>query len=153
MMNDGATLDAIVHSVRVPADTLALPYLRPLYDEPEFVVRNIWRLYGGWWDGAASRLKPAPDAEIAGVLADLGGGAGRLAEAAEAQSSAGNHRLASHLADLAAWAAPADPGVHRIRAAVYLARRRAEPSLMSKGIFAAAARESQAVVDAEGLPS
>lgn len=153
MMNDGATLDAIVHSVRVPAVTLALPYLRPLYDEPEFVVRNIWRLYGGWWDGAASRLKPAPDAEIAGVLADLGGGAGRLAEAAEAQSSAGNHRVASHLADLAAWAAPADPGVHRIRAAVYLARRRAEPSLMSKGIFAAAARESQAVVDAEGLPS
>lgn len=149
MMNDGATLDAIVHTVRVPSDTLALPYLRPLYDEPEFVVRNIWRLYGGWWDGAASRLKPAPDAEIAAVLADLSGGAARLAEAAESRSAAGDHRVASHLADLAAWAAPNDPGIHRIRAGVYLARRRAEPSLMSKGIFAAAARESQAVIDTE----
>ncbi|MFZ9018312.1 MAG: MBL fold metallo-hydrolase, partial [Ilumatobacteraceae bacterium] len=69
MMNAGATLDEIVHTVRVPDETLAKPYLRPLYDEPEFVVRNIWRLYGGWWDGAASRLKPAPDRQLAEVVA------------------------------------------------------------------------------------
>ncbi len=47
MMNAGSTLDEIVHTVSVPPDTLAKPYLRPLYDEPEFVVRNVWRLYGG----------------------------------------------------------------------------------------------------------
>ena len=58
MMNAGETLDSIIHTVQVPADTLAKPYLRPLYDEPEFVVRNVWRQFGGWWDGAASRLKP-----------------------------------------------------------------------------------------------
>ncbi|MGA1345886.1 MAG: alkyl sulfatase dimerization domain-containing protein [Ilumatobacteraceae bacterium] len=152
-MNAGETLDSIVHSVRVPDDTLALPYLRPLYDEPEFVVRNIWRLYGGWWDGAASRLKPAPDARLATVLADLAGGAGRLADSAREHSALGDHRLASHLADLAAWAEPDDPGIHRTRSEVYLARRRAESSLMSKGIFAAAARESQAVVEAAEAPS
>ena len=28
MMNDGATLDTIIHTVRVPGDTLAKPYLR-----------------------------------------------------------------------------------------------------------------------------
>ena len=54
-------------------------------------------------------------------------------------------RLACHLADLAGWAAPADPAIHAERAEIYLARRNAEPSLMSKGIFMAAARESQAV--------
>jgi glyoxylase-like metal-dependent hydrolase (beta-lactamase superfamily II) len=54
MMNAGATLDTIIHTVRVPAETLAKPYLRPLYDEPEFVVRGIWRQFGGWWDGAAA---------------------------------------------------------------------------------------------------
>ena len=26
-----------------------------VYDEPEFIVRNIWRLYGGWYDGNVSR--------------------------------------------------------------------------------------------------
>ena len=60
MMNAGARLDDIIHQVRVPDDLLAKPYLRPVYDEPEFVVRNIWRLYGGWYDGNPAHLKPAP---------------------------------------------------------------------------------------------
>ena len=55
MMNAGATLDSIIHTVKVPQHVLDKPYMRPFHDEPEFVVRNIWRLYGGCWDGAASR--------------------------------------------------------------------------------------------------
>ena len=146
MMNADATLDEIVHTVRVPDELLALPYLRPLYDEPEFVVRNVWRQFGGWWDGAASRLKPSPDAELATVIAELAGGPGVLAQRALAAVDTGDLRLACHLADLAGWAAPDDPAIHRERAAVYRARRAAEPSLMAKGIFAAAARESEAIV-------
>ncbi len=147
MMNAGETLDAIIHTVAVPADTLAKPYLRPLYDEPEFVVRNVWRLYGGWWDGAASRLKPSPDARLAEAIAELVGGADVLLRRAEQAAVDGDLRLACHFADFAAWAAPLDTAVHAGRAAIYLARRKAEPSLMSKGIFAAAARESQLRVD------
>lgn len=153
MMNAGETLDTIVHTVKVPADTLAKPYLRPFYDEPEFVVRGVWRQFGGWWDGAASRLKPAPDAVVAGALADLAGGADVLLRRAEQAASDGDLRLACHLADLAGWAAPDDPVVHAGRAAIYLHRRKSEPSLMSKGIFAAAARESQLVVDANQPPA
>lgn len=152
MMNDGATLDTIVHSVTVPADVLAKPYLRPLYDEPEFVVRNVWRQFGGWWDGAASRLKPSPDAHLAAVIADLAGGAEVLVRRAEQAVADGDLRLACHLADLAGWAAPDDPVVHGTRAEIYLARRKAEPSLMAKGIFMAAARDSQAVADPAGSP-
>jgi alkyl sulfatase BDS1-like metallo-beta-lactamase superfamily hydrolase len=147
MMNAGETLDAIVHTVRVPADTLAKPYLRPFYDEPEFVVRNVWRRFGGWWDGAASRLKPSPDAQLAGVLAELAGGADAVVRRAEQAASDGDLRLACHLADIAGWASPDDAAVHGARAAIYLQRRTAESSLMSKGIFAAAARESQIVVE------
>jgi glyoxylase-like metal-dependent hydrolase (beta-lactamase superfamily II) len=147
MMNAGEVLDTIIHSVSVPADELAKPYLRPLYDEPEFVVRNIWRQFGGWWDGAPSRLKPSPDAVLAAELADLAGGAGVLIGRATALSDAGDHRLACHLADLAGWAAPADAGVHAARAAVYRNRRAFESSLMAKGIFAGAARESESVTE------
>ena len=146
MMNAGAALDTIVHEVRVPAEELAKPYLRPLYDEPEFVVRNIWRQYGGWWDGAPSRLKPSPDAHLAGVLAELAGGAEAMVQRAERALAEGDLRLACHLADLAAWAAPDDPVVHGARAEVYAARRAAETSLMAKGIFLGAERESRAVV-------
>ena len=147
MMNAGATLDTIVHSVHVPAETLAKPYLRPFYDEPEFVVHNVWRQFGGWWDGAASRLKPSPDAHLAEALAQLAGGADLVMRRAEQAASDGDLRLACHLADIAGWAAPDDPTVHGARAAIYLQRRQAESSLMSKGIFAAAARESQIVAE------
>jgi alkyl sulfatase BDS1-like metallo-beta-lactamase superfamily hydrolase len=147
MMNAGEVLDTIIHSVSVPDDELAKPYLRPLYDEPEFVVRNIWRQFGGWWDGAPSRLKPSPDAALATELADLSGGAGVLIERAVQLSELGDFRLACHLADLAGWAAPDDGGIHAQRALVYRARRTAESSLMAKGIFAGAARESEAVAD------
>jgi glyoxylase-like metal-dependent hydrolase (beta-lactamase superfamily II) len=149
MMNAGEVLDTIVHSVHVPDDVLAKPYLRPFYDEPEFVVRNIWRQFGGWWDGAPSRLKPSPDAVLAAELADLAGGASVLIERATTLSDAGDHRLACHLADLAGWAAPDDAGVHAARALVYRTRRAAESSLMAKGIFAGAARESEAVAESD----
>jgi alkyl sulfatase BDS1-like metallo-beta-lactamase superfamily hydrolase len=145
LMNAGATLDTIIHTVTVDEATLAIPYLRPLYDEPEYAVRNIWRLYGGWWDGAASRLKPAPDAVLGEEIARLAGGATALiARALEVATT--DLRLACHLADFAGWAAPNDAAVHEGRAHIYDMRRHSELSLMSKGIYAAAARESQLVV-------
>lgn len=147
MMNDGASLDDIVHTVRVSDDMLALPYLRPFYDEPEFVVRNIWRLYGGWWDGAASRLKPAPDAVLGREVSALAGGPDVLIARAKGIAEDGDLRLACHLADFAAWAAPDNAAIHERRAQIYRLRRDAETSLMAKGIFMAAARDSERVVD------
>ncbi|MGH2728095.1 MAG: alkyl sulfatase dimerization domain-containing protein, partial [Actinomycetota bacterium] len=54
---------------------------------------------------------------------------------------------ASHLAEMAALAAPDDPDAHAARAEIYEARVAAEPALMSKGIFGWAARESRARSD------
>jgi alkyl sulfatase BDS1-like metallo-beta-lactamase superfamily hydrolase len=149
-MNAGWPLDDIVHDVRVPDEALALPWLQPLYDEPEFVVRNVWRRYGGWWDGDPSRLKPAPAASLAGELAALAGGPARLAERGlelAGSGEPGDLRLACHLVELAVQAAPADTAVHQVRAEVYQRRRDGERSLMSKGIFAAAANESRALTE------
>jgi glyoxylase-like metal-dependent hydrolase (beta-lactamase superfamily II) len=142
LMNEGARLDEIVHTVQAPPELLERPYLQAIYDEPEFVVRNIWRLYGGWYDGDPSHLKPAPAASLARELADLAGGATRLAERAREVSAAGDLRLAGHLAELAAQAAPDDKGVHAVRAEVFGARAREEASTMSKGIYSWAAQES-----------
>jgi alkyl sulfatase BDS1-like metallo-beta-lactamase superfamily hydrolase len=143
MMNDGAGLDDIVHSVHAPESLLERPYLRPIYDEPEFVVRNVWRLYGGWHDGNPAHLKPAPDRVLAAEVARLSGGADRLAARARELAAAGDLRLAGHLAQWAAAAAPDDRDVQRVRAEVFEARVAAEASTMSKGIFGAAARESR----------
>jgi alkyl sulfatase BDS1-like metallo-beta-lactamase superfamily hydrolase len=145
MMIAGEVLDTVLHTVRVPDELIAKPFLRPLYDEPEFVVRNIWRQFGGWWDGVPSRLKPAADEALAVELAEMAGGADRLVERAAQLAESGDFRLACHLADLAGWAAADDRGVPRARAEIYRSRRKVETSLMSKGIFAGAARESEAI--------
>ena len=142
MMNAGARLDDILHTVRAPSDLLARPYLHPIYDEPEFIVRNIWRLYGGWYDGNPAHLKPAPEAALAAELAALAGGANRLAERASALAEAGDLALACHLAELAAQAAPGDAGIRTIRGSVYARRADTERSTMSRGIYRWAADES-----------
>src|SRR5262249_7378291 len=79
LMNEGSSLDEILHRVRAPGELLAKPYLLPKYDDPEFVIRNIWHLYAGWFDGNPAHLKPAPEAELAGELASLAGGPEKLA--------------------------------------------------------------------------
>jgi alkyl sulfatase BDS1-like metallo-beta-lactamase superfamily hydrolase len=149
LMNQGARLDDIVHSVNVAPELLARPYLRPIYDEPEFVVRNVWRLYGGWYDGNPARLNPAPEGAVAREVAALAGGPDRLAARARAVAAAGDLRLASQLAEWAAAAAPDDETAHRVRAEVFAARADAEASTMSKGIFSWAAAESRALAGGE----
>ncbi len=156
LMNAGARLDDVLHGVRPPARLLERPYLRPVYDEPEFVVRNIWRLYGGWWDGNPASLKPAPERALAAELAALCGGAGALAERALALVSEAQQaqradddegaeaamRLAGHLAEMATLAAPGDPALWRARATVFSARAGRAGSTMARGVFNWASRES-----------
>ena len=145
-MNEGARLDEIVHEVSIDQATLEKPYLQPIYDEPEFVVRNIWRLYGGWYDGNPAHLKPAPDHSLAAELAQLSGGARVLAERALTLADS-DPRLACHLAEFAVQAAPDDKELHVIRADVYQRRRAVETSLMAKGIYGAAANESRSELE------
>jgi alkyl sulfatase BDS1-like metallo-beta-lactamase superfamily hydrolase len=143
LMNEGARLDTIVNTVAVDPDRLARPYLMPIYDEPEFVVRNIWRMYGGWYDGNPARLKPPSDDALSAEVAVLAGGADQLTARALACSDGDDHRMACQLIEWAAAAGPDDGAAHEARAEIYRRRRRAERSLMAKGIYGWASRESQ----------
>jgi glyoxylase-like metal-dependent hydrolase (beta-lactamase superfamily II) len=145
LMNEGARLDDVLHAVVAPPELMAKPYLRPIYDEPEFVVRNTWRLYGGWYDGNPARLHPAPDAVVAAEVATLAGGAAALATRAleVAAGGAGDLRLAAQLAEWATQAAPADESAHAARAAIYRHKRKAATSLMARGVYTWAEDESR----------
>ena len=70
----------------------------------------------------------------------------KLAERAQALSEK-DVRLACHLAEMAVQAEPDNKALHAIRAEVYQYRRGVEVSLMSKGIFGAAANESLAQLE------
>jgi alkyl sulfatase BDS1-like metallo-beta-lactamase superfamily hydrolase len=148
-MNSGAVLNDIIHSVKVPADVLEIPYLRPAYDEPEFVIRNIWRLYGGWYDGNPERLKPASDQAIGTEIVDLVGDVQQIIDRAVQRSAEGDHRLACQLIEFARAAEPESRSVNEARIEIYQARRAAETSLMAKGIYKGAASDSQAAISGE----
>ena len=148
LMNEGATLDTILHTVRLPDRYLDLPYLQPFYDEPGFVVRNIYRLYGGWWDGDPSTLHPAPRAALGAEVSNLAGSALALAQRAQVLAAEGELALACHLVQMAADAAPDDLAVHELRVEIFRARRAEATSLMAKGIYGSAVATSKAVLEA-----
>jgi alkyl sulfatase BDS1-like metallo-beta-lactamase superfamily hydrolase len=148
-MNAGATLEAILREVRPPAHLAERPYLQAVYDEPEFVVRNIWRLYGGWYDGIPSHLKPASEAQIGRELARLAGGMDALVARARQLAASGDLALASHLIDWAVAAEPQHRPAHAARAEIYEARAQSAEALMTRGIFSAAAKESADTADPE----
>lgn len=141
-MNLGQSLDAILQELRPPPHLEGKPYLQSVYDEPDYVVRNVWRLNGGWYDGVPSHLKPAPEAELGAEIALLAGGLEALIQRARALAQAGNLRLACHFADWAVFAAPESRPAHAARAEIYAARAKESRALMTRGIFGAAARES-----------
>jgi alkyl sulfatase BDS1-like metallo-beta-lactamase superfamily hydrolase len=143
LMNAGERLDTILHEVSLPAELLEKPYLRPLYDEPEFIVRNVWRQYGGWYDGNPARLKPAPDGELASEIAALVGGVRKLVVRAKELAETSQLRLACHLIEMAVQAEPRNKAAHAARAEIYELRRQSATSLMANGIYGAAARESR----------
>jgi alkyl sulfatase BDS1-like metallo-beta-lactamase superfamily hydrolase len=120
------------------------PWLQPVYDDTEFIVHNVIRYYGGWWNGRPSELKPAPRGKLAGEIAALSGGAKALAERAEKLAGEGDFRLACHLADFALEAAPGDGDVQAKVAGIYDRRAESEDSLMATNIFNSAAAYARA---------
>ena len=149
LLNADAHLEDAIHTVKVPEAFTQLPWLRPMYDEPEFVVRNIWRTYGGWWDGNPSHLHPAPPSVLADEIVALSGGSEPILARARALGDAGDFRTACELIEFASRALPTDTAVHALRAELYARRRFDASSLMAKGIYLATATESAAIAGIE----
>ncbi len=137
-LNDGSPPHVdIVHRVALPVSDS--PWLQNVYDDAEFIIRNVVRYYGGWWSGRPSELKPPPREALASEIARLAGGAGALLRRAEELLARGEPRLAGSLADLALEASPADPDVQQRVSAIYEARAEEEEGLMARNLFRSAA--------------
>ncbi len=140
LMNEGATLDDLLQSVKAPAHLLERPYLRPVYDEPDFIVRNVWRLYGGWYDGNPAHLKPPAEAALAADVCALAGGPDVVVARALAAAESGDLSLACQLVEWA-WRATPDVAAPAMKQ-IYKRRTKAESSLMAKSIYRDAAHRS-----------
>ncbi len=131
------TVVVVVHRIDLPKPDS--PWLQPIYDEPEFIVRNVIRYFGGWYSGRPSELKPAPRESLASTIAKLAGGTDALLREATKLADAGDLRRACHLADYALEADPTDAAVCDTVAALYDRRAESESSLMAINLFRSAA--------------
>jgi len=143
LMNQGVSLDRVLHEVAMPEHLSDRPYLQPVYDHPQFIVRNIWRLYGGWYDGEPDQLLPASRAHQAREWVSLAGGTSAVLNRVRALLDEGDLQLASHLIETALHADPDAAGLHELRAQVYEARAAGERSSMAANLFNHAALASR----------
>ena len=143
LMNRGCPLDRVLHEVEVPVHLRDKPYLQPVYDHPQFLVRNVWRRYGGWYDGEPDLLLPAPRWQQAATWVELAGGVGAvLARAAELRVE-GDLRLACHLVEFAVLADPTSAEAHALRTEVYAERAEEQTSSMARNLLRHAALASE----------
>jgi alkyl sulfatase BDS1-like metallo-beta-lactamase superfamily hydrolase len=142
IMNQGKNLDTCLHEVEIPSHLRDKPYLQPVYDHPQFLIRNVWRRYGGWYDGEPDNLLPAPRAQQASEWVALAGGVEAVLARATALIEQGDPRLACHLVEYAALSEPANPEVWTVREAVYSAHSAQHTSSMARNILGHAARAS-----------
>lgn len=156
LMNQGKSLDTVLHAVEVPPRLRDKPYLRAVYDHPQFLVRNVWRRYGGWYDGEPDNLLPAPRHQQAREWVELAGGQAAVLARARALAEAGDHRMACHLVEFAVLAEAATPETdallsepegpaseaHQLRQEVYAARAATYESSMARNILHHAALSS-----------
>jgi len=154
-LNDGSPPHVdVVHEVDLPETDE--PWLREVYDEGEFIVRNVVRYYGGWWTGRPSELEPAPRSDVAAEIIDLADGVEAVLDQATSLANRGSYRLACHLADYALEAAcggeaatseevgeadlpPDDETVRETVADVYERRADHATSLMAANLYHSAA--------------
>jgi alkyl sulfatase BDS1-like metallo-beta-lactamase superfamily hydrolase len=146
-LNRGLTHEEIVASVRIPSHLADRPYLQPVYDRPEFISRNIVRMYGGWWDGHPANLMPAPAGDRARAVVTLAGGIDALVAHAREVASY-DLPLACHLAE---WAMLAEPGsitANECARDIFGMRQAVESSLHVRAICGYAIRQAETALRA-----
>jgi glyoxylase-like metal-dependent hydrolase (beta-lactamase superfamily II) len=142
-MNAGESPEEIFHAVEPDAELTTRPFLQAGYDHPKFIVRNLLRLWGGWWNGNAADLLPATWEAQAREIAGLAGGVSAIVKRGRALLQQGDAVLASHLAEWATRAAPDDTEAQRLKHDVYEQRLAGAQALMAQGIFRAAMKEAR----------
>lgn len=140
-MNSGKWLEDIIRDMDWPSTDK--PWLQPVYDHPEFIARNVYRLYGGWWNGDPADILPAHSEEVAAALIGAVGAAPVL-ERARAARDAGNLKLACHLAGFVRKGDPDNKEGWQLWRDLFQQRASAERSLMARGAFKYAVRMAEA---------
>lgn len=102
-MNQGRTVHDLMRDIQLPEHLK----LGEFHGKVSWAVRAIWEEHSGWFHyDSTTALYGVPRSSVDGDIADLAGGASRLAERARAHLDAGRPLEAIHLLDIALGAEP-----------------------------------------------
>lgn len=140
LMNEGKWLEDILREIQYPPTDK--PWLRPIYDRPEFIARNVYRLYGGWYDGNPANMLPSHPDEIAAVIVAVAGADNLLARARRLRDE-GDLQMACHITDFVRRGDPQNAEGWELWRDLFTARAAEETSLMARGAFRSAVKEAE----------
>ena len=135
LMNQGKSLNEVFHQVKISSEIENKPWLRPVYDDPKFLIRMIWRRYGGWWDGEYDRLLPDSRENEAQEWVELSGGIDAIINKALDNLTNKKYKLAAHLIEVAYYADKRNEKLHEARKERYAALSKEQDSSMARNIF------------------
>lgn len=105
-MKAGRTVHELMHEFEFPGNVA----IGDFHGKASWAVKSIWREYSGWfhYEDGTTELYGVPRSSVYGDIAELAGGADRLAERARAKLGEGKPLEALHLTDIALGAEPAN---------------------------------------------
>jgi glyoxylase-like metal-dependent hydrolase (beta-lactamase superfamily II) len=102
-MNEGRDVHTLMREIALPDDLK----IGEFHGKVSWAVRTIWEEYAGWFHyDSTTSLYGVPRTSVDADLAELAGGAARLAERARQHLDAGRPLQALHLLDVALGAEP-----------------------------------------------
>ncbi len=103
-MKAGKTVDTLVREFTFPGNVA----IGDFHGKASWAVKSIWREYSGWfhYEDGTTALYGVPQSSVHADIAELAGGADRLAARAQAHADAGRPLEALHLTGIALGAEP-----------------------------------------------
>jgi glyoxylase-like metal-dependent hydrolase (beta-lactamase superfamily II) len=112
-MKAGKTVHQLMREFAFPEDIR----IGDFHGKASWAVKSIWREYAGWlhYEDGTTELYGAPRSSVDADLAELAGGAAKLAERARARLDAGQPLEALHLVHIALGADPDERGALAVK--------------------------------------
>ncbi|CAN7513051.1 alkyl sulfatase [Pseudorhodoferax sp. LjRoot39] len=137
-LNEGLGERELLARIRFPDELFGVPWMKPSYGDPSYIVRDIYRSENGWWDRNPTSLHPEPPEAVGQAVADAIADKGAVVRQARALAAQGRTQLALHVIDLLATAGGDAPEIGEARAlkAGWLRARAAQvESYVSRNLY------------------
>ncbi|EHN63194.1 alkyl sulfatase dimerization domain-containing protein [Comamonas testosteroni] len=138
LMNQGLGEQQVLARMHYPEELFGVPWMKPTYGDPSYIVRDIYRSENGWWDRNPTTLHPEPPEAVGAAVARAITDKPAVIASAQALADAGQWQLALHVIDLLATAHGDAPELAQARAlkAAWLRERAAQvASYVSRNLY------------------